>query len=375
MSQIRRNIMFDPMRVSMASETDTLFGSPLRNLGFGVVYMLVVMALGVVSYMMAGWSFGDAVYMVVITVYTVGYGETMPVDTALLRSITICIIVLGCTGMIFLTGALVQFITLNQINRVFGIKRMSTQIDRLRDHVIVCGFGRIGTMLARELRGARTRFVIIEHGDQEVAQARDLGYLCLHADATNEAALLAAGILHARTLATVLSSDAANVFITLSARSLNPKLDIIARGELQSTESKLIQAGANKVVLPAHIGAERIAEMILYRETARFMHESDRMKDFEKVLLGLGLDMDVMVAEPGSPAIGKTIEEMERDGGGAFFIVQINRRAGHVVTGPAPSTVVEDGDGVVLVGRGARERAASGLFEASLRPGAGMAGP
>ncbi len=366
--------MFDPMRVTMASESDTLFGSPMRNLGFGVIYMLVVMAVGVVSYMMAGWSFGDAVYMVVITVYTVGYGETMPIDTALLRSITICIIVLGCTGMIFLTGALVQFITLNQINRVFGIKRMSTQIDRLRDHVIICGFGRIGTMLARELRGARTRFVIIEHGDMEVAQARDLGYLCLHADATNETALIAAGIRYARTLATVLSSDAANVFITLSARSLNPKLDIIARGELQSTESKLIQAGANKVVLPAHIGAERIAEMILYRETAKFMHESDRMKDFEKVLLGLGLDMDVIVAEAGSTAIGRTIEEIERDGEGAFFIVQINRRAGHVVTGPAPSTIIEAGDGVVLVGRGARERASSGLFEASTHPAAGGSG-
>jgi voltage-gated potassium channel len=374
MSQIRRNMMFDPMRISMASESDTLFGSPLRNLGFGVLYMLVVMALGVVSYMTAGWSFGDAVYMVVITVYTVGYGETMPIDTTLLRTITICIIVLGCTGMLFLTGALVQFITLNQINRVFGIKRMSTQIDRLRDHVIICGFGRIGTMLARELRGARTRFVVIEHGDQEVAQARDLGYLCLHADATNETALIAAGIRHARTLATVLSSDAANVFITLSARSLNPKLDIIARGELQSTESKLIQAGANKVVLPAHIGAERIAEMILYRETAKFMHESDRMKDFEKILLGLGLDMDVIVAEPGSPAIGRTIAEMERDGDGAFFIVQINRRAGHVVTGPAASTVIEDGDGVVLVGRGARERATSGLFESAGRPAAGVPG-
>jgi voltage-gated potassium channel Kch len=370
MPQIRRNIMLDPVRLSMASTSDTLFGSPLRNLGFGVLYMLVVMVAGVISYMMAGWPLGDAVYMVVITVYTVGYGETIPIDTTLLRSITIGVIVLGCTGMLFLTGALVQFITLNQINRVFGIKRMSTQIDRLRDHVIICGFGRIGTMLARELRSARTRFVVIEQGDTEVAQARDLGYLCLHADATNEAALLAAGVEHARTLATVLSSDAANVFITLSGRSLNAKLNIIARGELPSTEGKLILAGANKVVLPAHIGAERIAEMILYQETAKFMHESDRMKDFEKVLLGLGLDMDVMVAEPGSPAIGKTIEAVEQEGGGAFFVVQLNRRAGQVVTGPGPSTLVEDGDGVVLVGRGARERALSGLFEARGRAGA-----
>ncbi len=362
--------MFDPMRIDMATGPGSLFSSPLRNLGFGVLYMVVVMVLGVISYMAAGWSFGDAVYMVVITVYTVGYGETIPIDTVLLRSITLCVIVLGCTGMLFLTGALVQFITLNEINRVFGIKRMSTQIDRLRDHVIICGFGRIGTMLARELRSARTRFVVIEQGDAEVAQARELGYLCLHADATNESALLAAGVEHARTLATVLSSDAANVFITLSGRSLNPKLTIIARGELPSTEGKLILAGANKVVLPAHIGAERIAEMILYQETAKFMHESDRMKDFEKVLLGLGLDMDVMVAEPGSPAIGKTIEAVEQDGGGAFFVVQINRRTGQVITGPDPFTVIEDGDGLVLVGRGARERALSGLFEARGRAGA-----
>jgi hypothetical protein len=106
----------------------------------------------------------------------------------------------------------------------------------------------------------------------------------------------------------VLSNDAANVFITLSARSLNPGLEIIARGEVPSTESKLLQAGANKVVLPTHIGAERIAEMILYQETARFIRGSDRMKDFEKVLQSLGLDIDVVVAAPKSPVIGMTIE-------------------------------------------------------------------
>jgi voltage-gated potassium channel len=365
--------MFDPIRLGMAQASDTLFGSPLRNLALSVMYMLVVMTLGVVSYTMAGWSFGDALYMVMITVYSVGYGEPMPINTALLRGITICLIVLGCTGMIFLTGALVQLITLNQIKQVLGLKRMTTQIDRLRDHVIIYGFGRIGAMLARELRVSRARFVIIEHTEAGVAQAREAGYLCLHADATNEAALEAAGIRHARTLATVLSSDAANVFITLSGRSLNPKLDIIARGELPSTESKLIQAGANKVVLPAHIGAERIAEMILYPETARFMRETDRMKEFEKVLVALGLDPDLVVAEPSSPVVGKTIEMVEQEAGGAFFIVQLNRRDGDSILGPEPSTVIEDGDGLVLVGRGPQERALSGLFEATGQ--AGLAAP
>jgi voltage-gated potassium channel len=342
-------------------------GSPLRNLTFGVLYMLVVMAAAVVAYVAAGWSWGDAVYMVIITVYTVGYGEVHPVDSPMVREITIATIVLGCTGMIYLTGALVQFITLNQINEVLGIKRMTSQIDRLRNHVIVCGFGRIGGMLAQELRAGGADFIVVEPADGPVGLARSLGYLCLQADATDETALLAAGIEHARTLATVLSNDAANVFITLSARSLNPNLEIIARGELPSTESKLLQAGANKVVLPTHIGAERIAEMILYQKTAHFIRDSDRMKDFEKVLLSLGLDIQVVVAAPKSAAIGQTIGTIEQQGHGGFFIVQINRRDGEAVTRPEPDTVINDGDGLVLVGRGAQAEAIRVLFEASGR--------
>jgi voltage-gated potassium channel Kch len=325
--------------------------------------MLVVMALAVVAYVLAGWSLGDAVYMVIVTVYTVGYSEIHPVDSPLLREITIATIILGCTGMIYLTGALVQFITLNEINQIFGIKRMSNQIDRLRNHVIVCGFGRIGVMLAQELQAGGAAFVILETADAAIAQARSLGYLCLQADATDEVALRAAGIAQARTLATVLSNDAANVFITLSARSLNPNLEIIARGELPSTENKLLQAGANTVVLPAHIGAERIAEMILYQATARFIRGSDRMKDFEKVLLSLGLDILVVVAAPGSTAIGKTIEAVEHQANGAFFVVQINRRDGEAIIRPDPSTVIGDGDGLVLVGRGPLAGAIAALFE------------
>jgi len=303
-----------------------------------------------------------------VTVYTVGYNEVHPIESPLLRGITITTIVLGCTGMIYLTGALVQFITLNQLNQVFGIKRMSNQIDRLREHVIVCGFGRIGIMLAQELQAGGAAFVILEQSDTAVALARGLGYLCLQADATDEAALKAAGIEHARTLATVLSNDAANVFITLSARSLNPGLEIIARGELPSTESKLLQAGANTVVLPAHIGAERMAEMILYQETARLIHGSERMKDFEKVLLSLGLDIQVVVAAPNSAAVGKTIEAIERQGNGAFFVVQINRRDGEAVTRPEPSTLIGDGDGLVLVGRGGQAGEIGKLFGAAGRP-------
>jgi voltage-gated potassium channel len=342
-----------------------LLASPGRNLVGGLIYLAVVMAAATVAYVEAGWNLGDALYMVIITVYTVGYGEVRPVDTAVLRAISISTIVLGCTGVIFLTGALIQFITLNQLNQVLGLKRMTSQIDRLAGHVIICGFGRIGSMLARELDAGRADFVILERDEALAEEIRGNGYLCLHGDATDEAALRAAGVLRARTLATVLPNDAANVFITLSARSLNPGLEIIARGEAPSTEGKLLQAGANKVVLPTHIGAERIAEMILYRRTAQVLHDTDRMRGFDQVLRALGLNMDVATAASDSAAAGQTVEALERAAEGAFFVVQINRRQGEPITSPEPHTRIEPGDGVVLIGRvlGSRH-----MFESATAP-------
>jgi voltage-gated potassium channel len=339
-----------------------LLGSPVRNIVGGLIYMAIVMAAATIAYVAAGWSVGDALYMVIITVYTVGYDEVRPIDTTVLRSISISTIIFGCTGVIFLSGALVQFITVNQINQIFGLKRMNTQIDKLVGHVIICGFGRIGFMLAKELEAGRTAFVILERDDARAEQARDLGYLCIQADATDETGLQAAGIMRARTLATVLPNDAANVFITLSARSLNPILEIIARGDAPSTERKLMQAGANTVVLPTHIGAERMAEIILYRETARFIRGSEEMVDFEKVLRNLGLNMDVVTAAPGSPVIGQTIASVEQEANGGFFVVQINRRDGEAITRPDPDTRVETGDGLVLIGRflGARSQFETG---------------
>ena len=340
-----------PPRPTVVLQSDGLLASPSRNLIVGLLYMAVVMMAATISYRLAGWNLGDAIYMVIITVYTVGYQEVHPLDTALLRTITISTIVLGCTGVIFLTGALVQFITLNQINQVFGIKRMNTQIDKLSDHVIICGFGRIGAMLAQILEAASAAFVIVERDEERSERARGIGYLCIQADAADESALRSAGVTRARIVATVLPNDAANVFITLTARNMHPAVEIIARGEAPSTERMLLHAGANRVVQPTHIGAERIAEIILYEKTASFIHGSDQMRDFERVLQTLGLSMEVVTAAPGSPAIGETIEAIERAADGAFFIVQTIHRDGAAITQPDPAMRIKDGDGLVLIGR------------------------
>ncbi len=328
-----------------------LFASPVRNLAYGLVYLAIVMLAATAAYVAAGWSVGDAAYMVIVTVYTVGYGEVRPVDTPLLRAITIGTIVLGCTGVIFLTSALVQFITLRQFEQILGGKRMNQQIDRLSGHVIICGLGRIGAMLAAELSAGGAAFVVLERDEARVQGALAQGFLAMQADATEEQALLAAGVERARILATVLPNDAANVFITLSARSLNAKIEIIARGEAPSTERKLLHAGANRVVLPAHIGAERIAELILYDRTAGFMRDTASMQSFERTLHTLGLNLDVLTAAPGSAAVGMTVAGLEQRSEEALFVVQINRRDGTVITQPAPDQFIEAGDGLVLIGR------------------------
>jgi voltage-gated potassium channel len=344
-----------------------LLDSPIRNLSVGVAYTVTVMIVATAAYMAAGWSFRDAVYMVIVTVYTVGYNEVRPINTPALNVITIGLIVLGCTGVIFLTGALVQFFTLNQLNKTIGLKRMNRQIDELKGHVVVCGFGRLGTVLARSLSASSAGFVILEENEARANEARLQGYLCIHGDATNEQALLAAGVMRANALATVLSNDALNVFITLSARALNPHLSIVARGELSSTESKLLQAGADKVVLPTHIGAERIAELILYEESARFIEGLERSHGFQRVSHNFGMELEVVTAAPQSPAVRMTVTAIEKQARGAFFIIQINRRDGDVFTAPPATTVVGEGDGVVLIGRPNRAEILTSLFEARVR--------
>ncbi|QUD86137.1 potassium channel family protein [Phenylobacterium montanum] len=349
---------------------DRLALTPLRNLAIAIGFVVIVSAFSTAAYVHAGWSFGDAVYMVLLTIYTVGYGEVHPIDTPYLHGVTIATMIFGCTGMILVTGALVQSLTVYQIREILGTNRVKTEIAKLKRHVVVCGFGRIGVMLARELAAAKTPFLVVERDEKRFEEARALGYLALMGEATHEEVLLAAGVERASVLATVLPDDAANVFITLSGRSLNKALRIIARGESPSTETKLIQAGADKVVMPTHIGAERIAEMILFPETARVIRGSERMREFEKVLVDLGLEMEVVVATAEGQAVGITIAELEQRAAGAFFVVQVNPRAGEPVARPDPGRVVQAGDGLVVVGRDGCEFNAV-FTEPAARPRAG----
>ena len=341
-----------------------LLASPLRNLAGGLVFVLAVAVVAVGGYMACGWPFGDALYMVVMTIYTVGYGEVRPVNTPELRAVTMALIVAGCTGMIFLTGVLIQLITASQLQQFLGSRRMHKDIEALNGHVVVCGYGRIGQMLSRELQAAKRDCVVVERNEARLALAREQGLLVLQADATQEESLLAAGITRARALATVLPDDAANVFITLSARSLNRTLTIIARGEAPSTEKKLLQAGADRVVMPAHIGAERVAELILFQDLARMLDGAGGHGDLARDLRRLGLELEVVAAGVGSRAVGMTVAALEQAACGSFLVVALSRAQGESVLQPQPDALIEPGDGVALVGRPGRSGVVEALFSA-----------
>lgn len=335
-----------PSRLS----TTNVLGSPIRNLVSILAFMGVVIVCATIAYMRAGWSFADASYMVALTVYTVGYGEVRPIDTPYLHAVTMSLMVLGCTGMILLTSALVQLFTVVQLREVFGAGRMKDRISRLSGHVIICGYGRIGQMLAQDLSAANAPMLILEQNANRLAEAEGAGYLALAGDATDEEALEIAGIARAGTLATVLPNDAANVFITLSARKLNAELRIIARGEAPTTEGKLRQAGADHVVLPTHIGAERIARLILYPESSA-IEVDEELEQSAKDLGKLGLDLERVIVAERSGMAGLTITEAERRGGGQFFIVGLSQHGTGPMAKPGRDQRLAANDRVLVVAR------------------------
>jgi voltage-gated potassium channel len=248
--------------------------------------------------------------------------------------------------MILLTSALVQFFTVMQLRELLGAKGMHDRIDKLSGHIIICGFGRIGVMLARELADARIPLVVLERSPTRLAEAESAGHLVLAADATDEASLIEAGIMRARTLATVLPDDAANVFITLSARNLNPDVEIIARGEAPTTEKKLRHAGANQVVLPTHIGAERIARMVLYPESATIEEDGELARMTRDFAL-IGLTMERMTVAPRSTMDGLAVADAERRG----FIVGIGRGERDAMVRPATDEKLTNGCKVLVVAK------------------------
>lgn len=323
----------------------------MRKILIGAVFFGLTCVGAVAGYMVAGWTFLDAVYMVVITVFGVGYGEAKPLESPALKVFTMGVIVAGCSSGIYTVGGFVQMLAEGEINRVLGTRRMSKGIEKLSGHALICGYGRVGQMLARDLVAANHAFVVIDNSPSRIAEAQALGFLTFLGSASEEETLEAAGIKRARVLATVLPDDSANVFITLTARELNATIEIIARAESPSTEKKLLRSGASRVVMPALIGATKIAHMIIRPSAEDLLMETSGTVHLKEELKLIGLDLTDVEIVAKSPLAGKPLSVVEISAG--FVIVAIKKKDGGLVCNPKPVDLLEVGDILILMGRAA----------------------
>ena len=322
--------------------------SARRRILIGAAFFGGTCVVAVIGYMLAGWSLLDAIYMVVITVYGVGYGETRPLETPALRMFTLGVIIVGCSSGIYVIGGLVTMLAEGELKRTLGFRRMSKGIGELTGHAIVCGFGRVGHILAADLAAAKHPFVVIDTNQDRVDEAQALGYLTIFGSGSEEATLQSAGIDRAKVLATVLPDDTANVFITLTARELNGTIEIIARAESPSTERKLLRSGANRIVLPAQIGATKIAYMILRPSAEDMLVEATGNKHLTEELKQVGLELTEIKVLKGSPLAGQTVGDVEV--GGGFILVGVKKEDGHFHRHPPADMQVLTGDTFVILG-------------------------
>ncbi len=318
--------------------------SPLARLRAGLITLAAILVAAVAGYCwIGGWGLLDSVYMVVTTLAMVGYREVGEMTPGL-KLFTIAFIVFGLSTALYVMGGFVQMMTEGEINRALGLRRVTREVKRLSDHVIVCGFGRTGEILAHELKEQKRTFVVIEKDQNQVTEATGLGYLAIGDDATEEEVLLLAGVQRAKVIVTTLPSDADNVFITLTARNLNRGLHIIARGELRTTEKKLLQAGADRVVLPAAAAALRMAAMIMRPSTIELIELVAGRHTAEVCI-------DELTISSQSPLVGQSIRQSEARARYGLLIVAVRRADGNLVFNPDVDTQFEVGDAVIAMGR------------------------
>ena len=315
-----------------------------RKLRYSLGILFGIIAFGTAGYYaFENMPLFDAFYMTIITISTVGFSEIRPLTT-LGRSITVLIIVLGIGVGTYSIGLLVQWLVGGELQKVFGRRKLQKQIAELKNHFIVCGFGRIGRIVCRELYEDKIDFVVIEQDHSAIEDVVAEKYLFLEMDATSEEALQAAGIKNARGLVTAVNSDANNVFITLTAKGLRSDIFILARASMEKNEEKLIKAGATRVVSPYLIGARRMAHVLKRPTVVDFI-------DIATMGNKLGLIMEEAVVGAKSNLIGKNLIDSRLRQNFGVIIVAIKKTSGQMIFNPVPSETLEAGDVIVVIGK------------------------
>jgi len=314
-----------------------------HKLTYPVVAIIGVIILGTFGYVLVeGWGLFDSFYMTIITLTTVGYEEVHTLTTRG-RFFSIVLMLTGVGTMFYTFGVVARVLLEGELRNILGRKRLNKKIEGLKNHYIICGYGRMGRIICEELTRHRAPFLIIE-GTPEIVATMDKELLVLQGDATQDAILKDAGIDRARGLISVLSSDADNLYVVLSARGLNPKLRIVARASQEGSSQKLLRAGADNVVSPYYIGGLRIAHTLLKPAVVDFIEFATRSENLE-------LQMEEFRVDQNSRIIDLSLHEsgIRKDLG--VIIVAIKRENGEMEFNPTSTSIIRKGDTLIAMGQ------------------------
>ena len=298
-------------------------------------------AFGTIGYMIVErWNLLDSLYMTITTLTTVGYGEVHPLSTEG-RIFTIILILFGVGAVLYALSAGAKVILEGELQELFGRKRLEKKIKDLKEHYIICGYGRMGRIICKELKGEKMPFLVIEKNSDSIPTSSSL--LIMTGDATSDEMLKEAGIERAKGLISVLPTDAENLYVVLSARGLNPNLFIVARAGEEGSESKLLRAGANKVVSPYSIGGLRIAHTVLRPAVVDFIEFATKTGNLE-------LQMEEIPIPEGSYFIGRSLDQCGIGKELGIIIVGIKRATGEMRFNPTFRTTIKAGDTMIALG-------------------------
>lgn len=316
---------------------------PLFQFMLGLCIMCVIFAYGLCVFMyIEGWTFVDSFYMIVITLSTVGFGEIQPLSDRG-RLLTSSIIILGVGNFAYIVGSFSRMLVDGHLHNLLWRRKVQRRIDKLENHYIVCGYGRIGGVVVQEIMKVSPDVVVIEHAPELIEQLKRDGIMHLAGDATDDGLLVAAGIKRARSIVTALTDEAANVYVTLTARQLNPNISIIARANNASHITRLEFAGANRVVLPHLIGGVRMAHTVLKPTVTDFLDLAIRGN--------IDLQLEQLAISSQSAYVGKNLMDSNIRKDYDLIIVAIKRESGELVFNPGPREELKSGDTLITLGR------------------------
>ncbi len=314
----------------------------LQHICFSILSLIILICIGTIGYyLIEGWSFSDAFYMTIITLSTVGFSEVHPLSEAG-RYFTIFLILGGVGVALYVFSTVTEAVVSGQLQELLGRQRLEAKIGTLKGHYIICGYGRIGQHICRII-AKEVPFVVVESDPERAQQVEKDGYIYFQGDATHEETLKKVGIDRAKGLVSVLGSDADNVYITLTARSLNPKLFIIARADEEHVMRKLERAGADKVISPYLIGARRMALTILRPAVTDFLELATPEANLE-------LQLEEVRIQAKSELVGKKLIESEIRRFSGAIILAVRKVTGEMIFNPPPEYVLDVNDTLVALG-------------------------